>query len=130
MNDLVCRRVKARFWSMCENPTMAEYWQVGPVGVVSLQWLMLYRKWCDLQFIAFDPDRFVLIDRSTPFGNPYKIGVDGDRKEVLRKYADTQLSEPQFVEHVQSALGGKTLVCHCAPLPCHGLYLARIANPV
>jgi hypothetical protein len=28
----------------------------------------------------------VLIDRTTIYGNPYEIGVDGTRKEVIAKF--------------------------------------------
>ena len=29
---------------------------------------------------------------------------------------------------IRAELRNKMLVCHCAPLPCHGLVLAAIAN--
>lgn len=128
MNVPVIRVVKASFSSICTEPSMAEYWQVGPVGVVSRNWLELYRRWCKAQFLVFDPAQFVNIMRPGPWGNPYVIGVDGDRDEVLRKYSSSVLSEAGFREQVESALRGKTLVCCCAPEPCHGIYLARVAN--
>lgn len=128
MKDPVIRVVQARFASICTEPSMAEYWQVGNVGVVSREWLELYRRWCKAQFLVFDPAQFVNIMRPGPWGNPFVIGVDGDRNEVLSKYASTVLSQEGFKEKVVSALRGKTLVCCCAPQPCHGLYLASAAN--
>ena len=65
----------------------------------------------------------VYIGRGSPFGNPYSIGPDGDRAEVIRKfgiYLEEKLKlEPGF-EAQLLALQGKTLGCHCAPLACHG----------
>lgn len=65
----------------------------------------------------------VYIGRGSPYGNPYSIGPDGDRAEVLRKFAiylEEKLKlEPAF-EAQLLALKGKILGCHCVPLPCHG----------
>jgi Domain of unknown function (DUF4326) len=65
----------------------------------------------------------VSIMRPGPFGNPYRIGPDGDRAEVIRKfrydfYARLKL-DPAWKAKVD-ALRGKVLACCCAPLPCHG----------
>lgn len=60
------------------------------------------------------------IGRGSPWGNPYVIGKDGDRAEVIakyRKYAVMMLSENP---HWLYRLRGKDLVCFCAPLACHG----------
>ena len=71
----------------------------------------------------------VLIDRSTRWGNPYRIGRDGTREEVIAKYrADERFRTARFVAMVKSELRGKILGCWCAPLPCHGDVLAEIAN--
>ena len=65
----------------------------------------------------------VYIGRGTPFGNPFRIGVDGDRKQVLDKYKEyfikRGLTDPMFRDKVLS-LKGKTLGCWCVPLACHG----------
>lgn len=63
------------------------------------------------------------IGRGSPFGNPFMIGQDGDRDEVIRKYRihfqqKLQLDK-KFKGQVED-LRGKTLGCHCAPLACHG----------
>ena len=65
----------------------------------------------------------VYIGRGTDFGNPYAIGIDGDRDEVINKfvvYFYQRISEePDFKERVLQ-LKGKTLACFCKPKPCHG----------
>lgn len=57
------------------------------------------------------------------FHNPFKIGVDGTREEVVKKFEDYFLErvfrEEKFVQAVLG-LEGKTLVCWCAPKRCHG----------
>lgn len=65
----------------------------------------------------------VYIGRGTPFGNPYMLGRDGDRQEVIRLYKiDFYFkikNDPVFRAEVE-ALRGKKLGCHCHPMPCHG----------
>jgi hypothetical protein len=60
----------------------------------------------------------VYIGRPSLFGNPFVIGVDGDRAEVIdrfREYAvDRCFREPTFRAAV-AALYGRQLVCWCAP---------------
>jgi len=70
----------------------------------------------------------VLVCRPTRFGNPFKIGVDGDRAEVIQKYREWLLSQPELVSAVKSQLRGRHLICWCAPLPCHADVLLEIAN--
>jgi len=59
--------------------------------------------------------------------NQYQIGPDGDREEVIRKYAyDFQLkwrTEPEFRESVLNCMG-KRLGCCCKPEMCHGDVIA------
>lgn len=69
----------------------------------------------------------VYIGRPSPFGNPYVIGQDGDRDEVIRKYRAYFYSRLKmdlpFREQVK-ALKGKSLGCYCKPSICHGDVLA------
>ncbi len=64
----------------------------------------------------------VYVGRGTPFGNPYVIGQDGDRDEVIRKYQihfyEKLKIDPNFKKQVQ-ALKGRVLGCHCVPMRCH-----------
>ena len=65
----------------------------------------------------------VYIGRGSPFGNPYVLGVDGDRNEVIRLYRiyfyDKIMRDSKFRLDVE-ALRGKKLGCHCHPMSCHG----------
>lgn len=70
----------------------------------------------------------VRIDRQTHWGNPFVIGKDGTREEVIAKYRDWILSEPDIVAMVKRELRGKTLGCWCAPKACHGDVLLELAN--
>ena len=72
----------------------------------------------------------VYIGRPSKWGNPFKIGEDGGREEVLKKYREWFNS--QFHLHVQlPELKGKRLGCWCKPLCCHGDILAECAeNPL
>lgn len=72
----------------------------------------------------------VRIDRRTRWGNPFLIGRHGSREAVIERYRSwlwgkVRKGEIQVAE--LAALNGKTLACHCAPLPCHGDVLAKAA---
>jgi uncharacterized protein DUF4326 len=65
----------------------------------------------------------VYIGRPSPFGNPFVIGPDGDRADVILKFRDyfheRLRIDPDWKKKVEG-LRGKTLSCFCAPLSCHG----------
>ena len=69
----------------------------------------------------------VRIDRRTKWGNPFKIGVDGTREEVIAKYEAWIKTQPALLAALPE-LRGKVLGCWCAPKPCHGDVLARLAG--
>ena len=69
----------------------------------------------------------VYIGRPSKWGNPYKIGRDGTREEVIKKYEDYIVHTAAFREIDE--LAGKILGCWCKPLPCHGDVLLQLANP-
>ena len=63
------------------------------------------------------------------FGNPFTIGIDGDREEVCHKHLLWMLgSNYKWVAPERRAwiwkklytLKGKDLLCFCAPKQCHG----------
>jgi len=62
------------------------------------------------------------------FGNPFNIGKDGDRAEVIRKYeayARTRCqSDPTFKQKVKGLTG--RLGCFCSPQACHGDVLVKL----
>lgn len=67
------------------------------------------------------------IVRGTVWGNPFKIGDDGDRYAVLRAHEDWLRREPELVSELWR-LRGRDLACYCDPLPCHGWLLFYLAN--
>lgn len=68
------------------------------------------------------PKGAVYIGRGSPYGNPYVIGKDGTRSEVIQKFRDHLFSLLDDVEIQEELLqlDGKDLVCFCKPAPCHG----------
>ena len=77
----------------------------------------------------------VYIGRPSVYGNPFSHQrgtiakfLVGSRVEAISKYEQWLLSQPDLVERVRQELRGKVLGCWCAPFPCHGEVLARIAN--
>lgn len=73
-------------------------------------------------------DNPIYIGRPTKWGNPFQIGRDGSRAEVIAKFEDHLRANPALVEAVRRELRGRNLACWCAPMPCHGDVLLRIAN--
>lgn len=69
----------------------------------------------------------VYIGRPSVWGNPYHIGIDGTRREVIAKYEDWIKTRPELLARLPE-LKGKALGCFCSPLPCHGDVLARLAE--
>jgi hypothetical protein len=64
----------------------------------------------------------IFIGRGSIFGNPFEIGIDGDREQVIKRYQhwfNMLTRDEAFVDQVLR-LEGKTLGCFCVPQPCHG----------
>ena len=61
------------------------------------------------------PPDAVYIGRGSPYGNPYIIGKDGTREEVIEKFEKNILPKLDL-----RPLIGRDLVCFCKPKPCHG----------
>jgi hypothetical protein len=72
------------------------------------------------------PPDAVYVGRPSKWGNPFKIGKDGTREEVIEKYSFWVKCNRDPLEFRE--LRGKDLVCWCSPLPCHGDVLLEIAN--
>lgn len=68
---------------------------------------------------------------TSPFGNPFKIGRDGSRQEVVEKYRayfyKRLANDKEFKEQVQM-LRGQKLGCFCAPRACHADVIAEYLN--
>lgn len=65
----------------------------------------------------------VNIMRPGLFGNPYQVGRDGDRDEVLKKHLDYLRKRIEFDQEFKLSvkqLFGHDLVCICKPFNCHG----------
>jgi hypothetical protein len=69
----------------------------------------------------------VYVGRPSKWGNPYRIGRDGDRDEVIAKYERWLLEQPDLLAALPG-LTGRILGCWCAPRACHGDVLVRYAN--
>ena len=87
------------------------------------------------------PPDVARVDRGTPWGNPYRIGVpwcadaprdsrDGwpmTREDAIGRYRSSLevglAGNPAFLE----PLRGKRLACWCYPLPCHGDVIVELS---
>lgn len=69
----------------------------------------------------------IYIGRPSRWGNPFVVGRDGTREEVVAKYEQYLLSSG-LIDHI-GELEGRNLACWCAPQLCHGHVLLRYANP-
>ena len=67
----------------------------------------------------------VRICRPTKWGNPFKLGRDGDRKTVMRKHKSYIKKKPDLLAELPK-LEGKVLACWCSPEQCHGDELIRL----
>ncbi len=70
----------------------------------------------------------IYIGRPTKWGNPFRIGRDGTREQVIAKFEAWVTTQPTLISDGRCKLRGQDLFCHCAPLPCHGDVWLRIAN--
>jgi hypothetical protein len=70
----------------------------------------------------------IRVDRQSCWGNPFVLGVDGDRNEVCNMFEEYARWRHQFQPTWLEPLKGKDLACHCAPKRCHGDTLLRLAN--
>jgi len=71
----------------------------------------------------------VYIGRPSKWGNPYTICKEHTRKDVIRLYEAWIKTRPELLAALPE-LRGKRLGCYCAPLPCHGDVLVRLAEEV
>ena len=69
----------------------------------------------------------VYIGRPSAWGNPFVIGKDGTRADVIAKYEQWIVQQPRLMARLKE-LKNKHLICWCAPLACHGDVLLRLAN--
>ena len=65
--------------------------------------------------------------RRSKWANPFVIGRHGTRAEVIAKYREWIVQQPELMASLHE-LRGRDLVCWCAPNPCHGDVLLELAN--
>lgn len=70
----------------------------------------------------------VYVGRPSPWGNPWEIGRDGTRAEVIARYREYILERPDLVDLLRK-MQPTALVCWCAPLPCHADILSELIAP-
>jgi len=78
------------------------------------------------------------VGRPTIFGNPFRVGIDGDNDECVEKfrrwikgeiYRDLEQDKRQTILENVHLLKGLTLGCWCRPFKsCHGDVLAEMAE--
>ena len=69
----------------------------------------------------------VYIGRPSKWGNPYSIGQDGTRSDVIAKHREWLKGQPHLLDALPE-LKGKNLVCYCAPQACHGDTLLKLTS--
>lgn len=63
----------------------------------------------------------------SPLASPFRPGADGSREEVLAKYREYLLGRPDLLALIPP-LRGQRLGCWCAPLACHAMVIAELAD--
>jgi len=77
--------------------------------------------------VFIDGQRYPKI--SSEFANPYKIGIDGTRDDVIkkyRKYIENRLENDVELRRKLLEMKGKSLGCWCYPDACHGDVLLEL----
>ncbi len=67
----------------------------------------------------------VYIGRPSKWGNPFVLGRDGNRDEVIALFEAWIKTQPHLLAALPE-LRGKVLGCWCSPKPCHGDVLVRL----
>jgi hypothetical protein len=77
--------------------------------------------------LFIDGERYPKVN--SPFANPFKLGIDGTRDEVIQKYkayiTDKLEKSPALYSELLT-MKGKNLGCWCNPEPCHGNVLLEL----
>jgi hypothetical protein len=75
----------------------------------------------------------VYIGRGSFWGNPFIIGIDGNRAEVIEQYKEyiyTMWDTETLTDEEILKLKGKRLGCFCKPAHCHGDILVQLVEDV
>jgi len=69
----------------------------------------------------------IYIGRPSKWSNPFIIGRDGTREEVIEKYREWILTQSELLSQLPE-LEGKRIACSCAPKACHGDVLVELLD--
>jgi len=73
----------------------------------------------------------VYCGRPSIYGNPFVIGKDGTREQVIEKYREYfkhRIHDDVIFCQAIGGLKGKKIGCFCKPLPCHLDVIAEFLN--
>ena len=70
----------------------------------------------------------VYIGRGSIFGNPYKIGIDGTREEVINLYRHYITQNLEAYKAICNLPKDSILGCYCKPKDCHGDIIVELYN--
>lgn len=66
------------------------------------------------------------IGRPSVFGNPFEIGKDGTREEVISKFESYAKINLNLLYAIRDLPKDAILGCYCKPLSCHGDIIIKI----
>ena len=66
---------------------------------------------------------------ASKWANPFRIGRDGTRPEVIEKYRHWMVTQVDLLTYLHE-LKDKRLGCWCHPKACHGDFLAALVDMV
>lgn len=69
----------------------------------------------------------VYVGRPSKWGNPFVLGLHGNRTEVIRQFREWIQTQPTLLADLPE-LRGKVLGCWCRPHACHADVLVALAN--
>ena len=68
----------------------------------------------------------IYIGRPTVYGNPFIIGKDGNREEVIRKFEEHARNNQSLLHFISLLHKDAILGCWCAPEKCHGDIIIKL----
>lgn len=71
----------------------------------------------------------VYIGRPSKWGNPFTIGVHGNRSQVIAQFENYIRDNPDLLNDLPE-LVNKTLGCYCKPQACHGDVLVKLLKEI
>lgn len=104
------------FCGICDRP----YWKKEDMEKIHIS-MMTRVVHCEKE--EYD----IYIGHGTIWGNPFIIGEDGTRKEVIDKYRTYALKNKEIQESLP-ILKDKVLGCWCKPKACHGDVLVELID--